>query len=55
MYVRKHWFRLVTTNGTEMTLYFERQHRRGQNLKKRWWLATVEEDRKPDREDTPSS
>ena len=39
-YVRKHWFRVLTTDGTEMELYFERQPRRGQS-KQRWWIATV--------------
>jgi hypothetical protein len=42
-YVRKHWFRVVTTDGTEMRIYFERQARPGpkSNKKRRWWLATV--------------
>lgn len=39
-YVRRHWFRVLTTDGTEMTIYFERQARPKQN-KKRWWLATT--------------
>ena len=26
-YVRKHWFRVATTNGVEMKIYFERQGR----------------------------
>lgn len=37
-YVRRHWFRVKTTDGTEMRIYFERQARSKQN-KKRWWLA----------------
>ncbi len=37
-YVRRHWFRIETTDGTEMEIYFERQPRPSQN-KKRWWLA----------------
>ncbi|HYC69889.1 MAG TPA: DUF6504 family protein [Opitutaceae bacterium] len=37
-YVRKHWFRVRTTGGLEMKLYFERQARGG---KHRWWLNTV--------------
>jgi hypothetical protein len=39
-YVRKHWYRIETIDGTEMVIYFDRQPRLGQN-KKRWWLATV--------------
>jgi phosphoribosylglycinamide formyltransferase-1 len=39
-YVRKHWFRVETTDGAEMQIYFDRQPRSRQN-KKRWWLATV--------------
>jgi len=39
-YVRKHWFEIRTTDGTEMRIYFERQPRRGQT-KQRWWLQAV--------------
>jgi hypothetical protein len=39
-YVRRHWFRIVTTSGAEMEIYFDRQARvRQKSL--RWWLATV--------------
>jgi phosphoribosylglycinamide formyltransferase-1 len=41
-YVRRHWFRLITTDGTEMEIYFDRQPRAAQN-KQRWWRATVVE------------
>ncbi len=37
-YVRRHWFLVETTDGTEMRIYFERQPRAGQS-RKRWWLA----------------
>jgi hypothetical protein len=40
-YVRKHWYRVRTTDGQEMKLYFERQARRGHQQKSRWWLYTV--------------
>jgi hypothetical protein len=42
-YVRKHWFRVVTTDGAEMKIYFERQARPGSksSRRQRWWLATV--------------
>jgi hypothetical protein len=41
-YVRRHWFRVVTTDGAEMELYFDRQPRARQKSH-RWWLATVVE------------
>ena len=40
-YLRKHWFRVRTTDGREMKLYFERQARRGSRQTSRWWLYTV--------------
>ena len=40
-YLRKHWYRIRTTDGTEMTIYFERQARSKSQNKKRWWLHTV--------------
>ena len=40
-YVRKHWYRVRTTGGVEMKLYFERQARSGRDRKVRWWLHTV--------------
>jgi len=39
-YVRKHWFRIETTDGTEMEIYFDRQARTRQK-KQRWWLASI--------------
>ncbi|MBI5093306.1 MAG: cytoplasmic protein [Candidatus Hydrogenedentes bacterium] len=43
-YVRKHWFKIRTSGGSEMTLYFERQARTSRSRKARWWLYTVTED-----------
>jgi len=40
-YIRKHWYRIATTDGTEMKIYFERQPRSGRDKRRRWWLATV--------------
>ncbi len=40
-YVRKHWYRIRTTAGAEMTLYFERQARSARELKSRWRLHTL--------------
>jgi len=41
-YVRKHWFRIRTTDGSEMTLYYERQAKSRRGVKTRWWLYTIE-------------
>jgi len=40
-YVRKHWYRVRTTAGAEMNLYFERQPRSTRERKVRWWLHTA--------------
>ncbi len=40
-YVRKHWYRVRTAAGVEMTLYFERQPRSGRERKSRWWVFKV--------------
>jgi phosphoribosylglycinamide formyltransferase-1 len=40
-YVRKHWFTVRTTSGETMTLYFDRQPRRGKSPKARWWLYSL--------------
>ena len=41
MYLRKHWFRILTEQGVEMTLYFQRQPRSKRQSKSRWWLYTT--------------
>jgi hypothetical protein len=41
MYVRKHWFRIRTTDGTEMEIYIDRQAKPGKDKKKRWWVYSV--------------
>lgn len=41
MYLRKHWFKIRTENGAEMTIYFERQARAKRQNKTRWWLYTI--------------
>jgi len=45
-YLRKHWYRIRTTDGTEMEIYFERQARSPKQRKKRWWLFSVSDDKK---------
>ncbi len=47
-YVRKHFFRLETTDGTEMEIYFDRNPRSRQ-AKQRWWIASVVEKMEPRR------
>ena len=37
-YLRKHWFKIRTDDGLEMTIYFKRQPRAKRENKKRWWL-----------------
>ena len=41
IYLRKHWFEVRTTDGTIMTIYFERQPRSKREAKKRWWLYSL--------------
>jgi hypothetical protein len=42
MYLRKHWYHICTTTGERMTIYFDRQPRRGRNPRARWWLYSIE-------------
>lgn len=39
-YVRRHWFEVLTTENTTLTLYFERQPRGGRKAP-RWWLYSI--------------
>ena len=41
-YVRKHWFKLVLTDGSQVEIYFDRQPRSRQKMR-RWWLASIVE------------
>jgi hypothetical protein len=41
MYLRRHWFRVRTAGGEQMTLYCERQAKNAKRPKARWWLYTV--------------
>lgn len=41
MYLRKHWFKIMTEDGSEMTIYFQRQPRSKKQNKTRWWLYTI--------------
>ena len=40
-YLRKHWFKVRTSDGLKMTIYFERQARSKRQNKTRWWLYTI--------------
>jgi len=42
MYVRKHWYEIVTPAGDTMKIYFDRQPRRGKKGP-RWWLFSMRE------------
>lgn len=41
MYLKKHWYRVLTDDGTQMRLYFDRQPRRGARPTARWWVYSV--------------
>ena len=41
MYLRRHWFEIVTDSGFRMTIYCERQARSAQRAKSRWYVYTV--------------
>ena len=41
IYLRKHWFKIVTTTGENMKIYFERQPKSKRQVKSRWWLFSV--------------
>ncbi len=45
MYLRKHWFKILTEQGPQMTIYFDRQARSKRQSKARWWLYTIERER----------
>ncbi len=40
-YTRKHCYRIRTTDGVVMNIYFERQMRT--SAKARWWIYTIED------------
>jgi hypothetical protein len=47
-YVRKHWYKIVTTDGMIMKIYFERKSLPKGQAKKRWWLYSVSEQYRED-------
>lgn len=42
MYLRRHWYKIVTEPRLVMTVYCERQARSSKQAKARWWIYTVE-------------
>jgi hypothetical protein len=40
-YLRKHWYRIRTEDGTEMKIYFERSARSKAKARARWWIFTI--------------
>lgn len=44
MYVRRHYYKVLTGSGEKMTLYFDRQPRKGEAKGPRWWLLSRERD-----------
>ncbi|MFW6146248.1 MAG: DUF6504 family protein [Planctomycetota bacterium] len=43
VYLRRHWYTVVTDPPAEMTLYCDRQARDRRHPKARWWVYTVTE------------
>ena len=41
LYLRRHWYRILTTTGEQMTLYCERQAKNAKKSKSRWWLYSI--------------
>ena len=42
LYLRRHWYRFATGTGEVLTVYFDRQSR-SRNSLRRWWLYTIEQ------------
>lgn len=40
-YVRRHYYRVVTTSGEVLTIFFERRSRSPRKAGPRWWVYTV--------------
>lgn len=41
VYVRKHWYDVVTTSGVSMRIYFDRNPQRSGSARGRWWVYSV--------------
>ena len=42
MYLRRHWYKIVTDPPMVMTVYCDRQAKNRKHPKARWWIYTVE-------------
>jgi len=42
IYLRRHWYQLVTQPQAVMTIYCERQPRSRKRAKARWWIYTIQ-------------
>jgi len=41
MYVRRHFYEIVTDSGEKMKIYFDRQPLKGRVKAARWWLFSI--------------
>jgi phosphoribosylglycinamide formyltransferase-1 len=41
MYLRRHWFEVLTDTGLQLTIYCERQRRSPSRPKSRWWVYSA--------------
>jgi len=41
VYLRRHWYRIVTDPQAVLTVYFERQARSAKRPKARWWIYSA--------------
>ena len=42
MYLRRHWYRILTDPPAIMTVYCQRQTKNPKRPKARWWIYTIE-------------
>lgn len=42
MYLRRHWYKIITAPAMVMTIYCDRQGKNPKRPKQRWWLYTIE-------------
>jgi len=50
LYVRRHWYEIMTTDGREMKIYFDRNTKPLRNAKRRWWMFSQTIRTKPNAE-----
>jgi len=47
MYLRRHWYRILTEPPAVMTIYCDRQAKNRKRPKARWWVYSIERAGKP--------